>query len=135
MPIVTQYIKGIRAEAKKKEKTDWTAWKKRTFDFLAGSHGKVGHLVAKEDVACRKGEAQTVEIEPVSIPESSLISVVPYAIHKAGIVVGIVDKTPRPTEFMRTADSAVFFPYTDGIVKKGDVLGRAVYFPMEELRE
>jgi len=135
MPIVTKYLKNIRTEAEKSEKTDWVAWKKRTFDFLAGRHGKVGHLVAKEDVACRRGVAQSVEIEPVSVPPSSLISIVPYAIHKAGIVIGLVDKMPLPTEFPRTADSAVFFPYADGVVKKGDVLGRAVYFPMEEFRK
>ena len=135
MPIVTKYIKGIRTEAKKREKSDWIAWKSRTFDFLAGRHGRVGHLVAKEDMVCKRGEAQPVEIEPVEIPPSSLVSVVPYAVHKAGIVVGLVDKMPLPTELPRVADSAVFFPYTDGVVKKGDVLGRAVYFPMEEFRE
>jgi hypothetical protein len=135
MPIVTKYIKGIREEAKRREKSDWIALKHRTHDFFAGSHGKVGHLVANEDAICKQGIVQSIEIEPVNIPRQSLLSVVPYAIHKAGVVIGIVEKTPLPTEFTRTAEQAVFIPHTNGIVKKGDVLGRAVYFPMEDIRE
>jgi hypothetical protein len=103
-------------------------------DFNVKAKGKVKSIVADQDIKLKSGDIKPIKIKPLSIPANNIGFLSSYARNKFGHVIAIGEEVPLPIEMKRSADYATFITAIDGEVKKGDLIGIYILFPVEIYR-
>lgn len=103
-------------------------------DFNVKARGKVISVVADQDLKLKSGDIKTIKIKPLEIPSNHIGFLSSYGRNKFGHVIAIGEEVPLPIEMKRSADFATFITAIDGEVKKGDLIGIFILFPIEIYR-
>ncbi|MBM4241152.1 MAG: DUF22 domain-containing protein [Euryarchaeota archaeon] len=103
-------------------------------DFKFADSGKVKSIVADEDVEFKVGDIKPVKIKDLEIPANHIGLLSSYARNKFGHIIAIGEEVPLPIEWNRSADHATFVAALDGEVKKNDLIGILILFPVQIYR-
>jgi hypothetical protein len=81
-------------------------------------------IVANEDKKVEASKVTVVDIEPVDIPENTVVSPLPIMRHALGILLDIYSPEGlKKVEESKKITQAIFLPVFDGTIKKGELLG------------
>lgn len=97
--------------------------------FRTGRYAYWKVLVAERDVNVTKGSAFRIPVEKIRLPPETMVSPLSIMRHAFGTVVDIRMNKKKKIEEEKEIDSAVFLSVSDGIVKKGDVVGIVKVYP------
>lgn len=97
--------------------------------FKTGRYAYWKVLVAREDVDVTKGSAFRIPVERIKLPQKTMVSPLSIMRHVLGTVVDVKMTERRKIEEEKEIDSAVFLSVSDGIVRKGDVVGIVKVYP------
>ena len=103
-------------------------------DFNVEAKGKVKSVVADQDLKIKSGDIKPIKIKPLDIPANHIGFLSSYARNKFGHVIAIGEEVPLPIEMKRSADYATFIAALNGEVKKGDLIGIFILFPIKIYR-
>ena len=103
-------------------------------DFNVKARGKVVSVVADQDLKLKSGDIKPIKIKPLDIPANHIGFLSSYGRNKFGHVIAVGEEVPLPIEMERSADYATFITAIDGEVKKGDLIGIYILFPIEIYR-
>jgi hypothetical protein len=103
-------------------------------DFNVKGKGKVKSIVADQDIKLKSGDIKPIKIKHLSIPANHIGFLSSYARNKFGHIIAVGEEVPLPIEMKRSADYATFIAAIDGEVKKGDLIGIYILFPVEIYR-
>ncbi len=81
-------------------------------------------LIAAEDVKVEKGKPVIIKVEPVFLPQNTIVGPLSIMRHALGIVKDIVEcGVPERVEDEKCVNRVLFIPVEDGEVKAGDLVG------------
>ncbi|MET1124099.1 MAG: DUF22 domain-containing protein [Archaeoglobaceae archaeon] len=81
-------------------------------------------LVAAEDVKVEKGKPAVLKIEPIFLPQNSIVGPLSIMRHALGSVLDIVEcGIPKRVEDEKCISRVLFMPVESGEIKKGDLVG------------
>ncbi|MHC1623631.1 MAG: DUF22 domain-containing protein [Candidatus Methanospirareceae archaeon] len=117
-------------------KIDCVYWKDKTggeierrtteafsYGFTVGPHGEWEMIIAKEDKEVKKDEIVNIKVEKIEVPPKSIVMPCFIMRHALGVVSSLTSVgKPMPVEERRVLDEAIFHPFADGRVGKGDLL-------------
>jgi hypothetical protein len=95
---------------------------------------KMKSVIANENVEFKAGEIKIIKIKHMKIPASYVGLLSSYAINKFGHLIAIGEEVPLPIEMERSADYATFIAAIDGEIKKNDLIGIYILFPVQIYR-
>lgn len=87
-------------------------------------------VVSDEDVELRAGEVVKVRVKEIEIPANTVVVPIGFAMNAYGSLVDVVEAgRPSRVEEEKRITHAIFLPFEDGKVEKGDLLGViSIYF-------
>ncbi|MEM4279103.1 MAG: DUF22 domain-containing protein [Archaeoglobaceae archaeon] len=97
--------------------------------FKTGRYAYWKILIAREDVELTKGSAFRIPVEKIRLPPKTMISPLSIMRHALGTVVDVRMEKKRKIEEEKEIDSAIFLSISDGIVKRGEVVGIVKVYP------
>jgi len=104
-------------------------------DFKIGNIiGKMRALVADEDMEFKANESKSIKIKKINIPENHITFLSAYAANKYGHAIAAGGEVHLPISMKKTVDRALFVAGIDGNIKKDDLLGILILFPIEMLK-
>lgn len=104
-------------------------------DFRIGNIiGKMRAIVADEDMEFKASDAKSIKIKKINIPENHISFLSAYAANKYGHAIAAGEEVHLPISMKRTVDHALFVAGIDGTIKKEDLLGVLILFPVEMLK-
>lgn len=97
--------------------------------FKTGRYAYWKVLIARENVELTKGLALKIPVEKVNLPPRTMVSPLSIMRHAFGSVVDVRMEMQKRIEEEKRIDSAIFLPVSDGVVKKGEVVGIVKVYP------
>ncbi len=100
-------------------------------DFKIGTIiGKLGAVIADEDLKFKAGDIKPIKIKKISIPANHICFLCAYARNKFGHIIVVGEETALPITMERSANYATFAAGLDGMVKEGDLIGVVILLPV-----
>ncbi len=102
----------------------------KTFKYKITQPAAWQPIIADEDKTVKKGKIEIIRIKKTYLPKNTMVSPLKILRNEMGLLVTLF-KAGKPylVEEEKEYDKAIFLPFYDGVVKKGDLLGvLKVYF-------
>lgn len=100
------------------------------YSIMLSNVGKWEMLVADKDVALKANEMKEIGVDDIHIPVNCLALPDAYNYHALGSVIAMHHEGLALVEADRHISKVNFIALSDGVVKKGDLLGVVTIFPM-----
>jgi|Deesub1362A_J573_1020465.scaffolds.fasta_scaffold00100_80 hypothetical protein len=108
----------------------------KPFQFKRSLMGRLEPLISTENKELKANEVDTIKIEKIEFPASTIVQPLTGKNHPGGVILDVFSKEPpRMVEDEKRVDQAVFLPYKDLEIKKGEVLGMVNVYHVTVLYE
>lgn len=97
--------------------------------FRTGRYAYWKTLIARENIELIKGSAFEIPVEKINLPPRTMVSPLSIMRHALGTVVDVRMEKKRRIEEEKRIESAIFLSLSDGVVKKGEVVGIVKVYP------
>lgn len=97
--------------------------------FRTGRYAYWKILIAREDTEVTRGLASRVPVDKINLPPRTMVSPLSIMRHALGTIVDVRMERQRKIEEEKKIDSAILLPVSDGIVRKGEVVGIIKVYP------
>ncbi len=106
------------------------------FMFRRSSIGRFEPLVSAERCEMKANEVQVIDVEPLEFPSGTIVQPLSGRNHAYGILIDVFDFSPvKMVEEDRKITKAVFLPFRDCKIEKGEMIGSLAIYHISPLLE